>query len=318
MPKSRLFSGRRGSADVNVINPAVRRSSLRMAKTALIVAGLITWALALVILSSYMNPILAVFVAAGPAALVAVPVFVLVWVWPVLRVLVHWSVEIGAGVLVLGGMSALYHLVPGPAVSVTLLVVLGGLMGPPFLRRRTLAVMWCVISRHRLRMSFAAFIRGNREGTLPFILWAHPTPVGERVTVWLRPGLSLAELDNRGDQLAVACWAKDVTVTAASRTYASLVRFDIKRHNTLTEVINSPLSAVPDVSNGESDQVDTIEPTALDLTDVTEDQVTEPASATPGKTATGRTAKAVYTPDSKKKAPGGAEASDDDDLAAWI
>jgi hypothetical protein len=314
--KSRsLFGGRGRSADVNVINPTVRRSSLRMAKTAFIVAGLITWALSLVILSSYMNPILAVFIAVVPALPVAGGIFLVVWVWPVLRVLVHWSVEIGAGGLLLGGMSSLYHVVPGPAVAITLLAVIGVLMGLPFLRHHTLAVAWCVISRHRLRMSFAAFIRGNREGTLPFILWAHPTPVGERVSVWLRPGLSLSELESRGDQLAVACWAKDVTVTAASRTYAPLVRFDIKRRNTLEGVIPSPLVSVPDVDATE-DQADTIEPSALDLPDVTEDEVTEPSSTNGKKPAP--PGKVAYTPTSKKTPAPPSTTDGDDEMSAWI
>ena len=56
--------------------------------------------------------------------------------------------------------------------------------------RHIIAVAWCLIVRHRIRTCFAQFIISNQSGSLPLILWARPTPVGERVWVWLRTGLS--------------------------------------------------------------------------------------------------------------------------------
>lgn len=314
MPKSSLFGGRRSSTDVNVISSDVQRSSVRRAKTAFLVCGLLTWVLASLVLASYLNPILAVLVAALVAVPVAGVVFVAVWIWPVVRILIHWSIEITVASVLLAGMSGLYHLVAGPLVIVVVLAVAGVLLAPPALRHRTVSAGWCVISRHRLRMSFAAFIRTNREGTLPFILHATPTPVGERVWVWLRPGLSLAELRNRGDQLAVSCWAKNVTVESASTKYAALLRFDIKRRDTLSPAIASPLTDVPGApireTGGEPSQV-----TALDLTDVSEEAVTPPARE--GKPAGKKPAMSTYTPTSKAAAKT-AEASDGDDLSDWI
>jgi hypothetical protein len=38
-------------------------------------------------------------------------------------------------------------------------------------------VIWCLITRHRLRTCFSEFIITNRTGSLPLILWARPTPV---------------------------------------------------------------------------------------------------------------------------------------------
>src|SRR5260221_11566993 len=58
-------------------------------------------------------------------------------------------------------------------------------------RRRLLALCWCLITRHRLRTCFSEFIITNRYGSLPLILWAQPTAVGERIWIWLRPGLAL-------------------------------------------------------------------------------------------------------------------------------
>src|SRR5262249_31090781 len=68
--------------------------------------------------------------------------------------------------------------------------------------------------------------------------------------VWLRPGLCLADLDQRLDKLAVACWANQVRAVRASRTYAALVRVDITRRNPLAAEVDSPLvELVPDDPN---------------------------------------------------------------------
>ncbi|GAA4209964.1 hypothetical protein [Actinocatenispora rupis] len=293
MPKS----SRRTSTDVTIIDSNVQRSSLRRAKTAFIVSGIVAGVLAALVLSSHMHPILAVLVGALIALPVAAIVGAAVLIWPMVRILVHWWVEIAAASLVLAGMSALYHVAAGPVVIGVVLALAGGLLLPPPLRRRTVSLVWCVISRHRLRMSFAAFIRGNREGTLPFILHAKPTPVGERVVVWLRPGLSLAELQNRQGQLAVSCWAKNVTVESASAKYAALLVFNIKRHNTLDAAVDSPLADTPTAPARE--KTATADVTALDLTDVPEDAVkateVKPARKQPANTA-------VYKPTANKPA----------------
>ncbi len=309
MPKSS-----RRSTDVNVISADVQRSSKRRAKIAFVAAGLITWALSALVLASYMNPILAVLVAVLVAAPVAFVVFVAVLVWPVVRILVHWSVELVLGSVLLSGMAGLYHLLAGPVVVLVLLALVGGLMLPPALRHRTTSWAWCAISRHRLRMSFAAFIRTNREGTLPFILHAKPTPVGERVWVWLRPGLSLEELGNRGDQLAVSCWAKNVTVEAASNKYAALLRFDIKRRNTMAESVDSPLVDVPDApARTITDTAADV--TALDLTDIDEQSVTEsPKDSKPGK----KPGMNTYTPTPRKAAEQTVVVSGGEDVSDYI
>src|SRR3712207_186907 len=124
-------------------------------------------------------------------------------------------------------------------------VVVGLFVGLPALsppiRRRVIALGWCVIVRHRLRVCFAQFIIGNQSGSLPFILWARPTPVGERVWVYLRPGLSLADLQGRLEKIAVACHAKTCVVEHASDGNAAYLRFDIKRREVLHAAVDSPL-----------------------------------------------------------------------------
>ena len=108
-------------------------------------------------------------------------------------------------------------------------------------RTRINQVLWCLVTRHRIRTCFSEFIITNRTGSLPLILWARPTPVGERVWIWLRPGLALEDLLDRLDKIAVACWASTALAEAASRSNAAFVRMDIKRRDVLTGTITSPL-----------------------------------------------------------------------------
>ena len=108
-------------------------------------------------------------------------------------------------------------------------------------RTRINALTWCLVTRHRIRTCFSEFIITNRTGSLPLILWARPTPAGERVWIWLRPGLALDDLLDRLDKIAVACWATAAVAEAASRSNAAFIRLDIKRRDVLTGTIPSPL-----------------------------------------------------------------------------
>ena len=65
------------------------------------------------------------------------------------------------------------------------------------------------------------------------MLWARPTPAGERVWLWLRPGLDLTDLDGKTGKVAVACWAGEVRVVRASARFAALVRVDMTRRDPL-------------------------------------------------------------------------------------
>lgn len=115
------------------------------------------------------------------------------------------------------------------------------------LRAPCVAWLRCVVVRHRLRLCFAQFVRAvsrTRSGSLPLILWARPTPAGERVWVWvwLRPGLDLTDLEGKTSKFAVACWAGEVRVVRASERYAALLRVDIARRDPPTAEVLSPLA----------------------------------------------------------------------------
>jgi hypothetical protein len=145
-------------------------------------------------------------------------------------------------------------------------------------------VAYCFISRHRIRTCFAEFIIGNNRASLPFMLWAKPTRVGESLWIWLRPGFARENLLERLDQIAVACWADKVTIERASATNAAFLRIDITRRDALTGTVASPLPT--EVGSADPDPTDTerarftvagdasADTSGLDITDVTEDHVT--------------------------------------------
>lgn len=129
-------------------------------------------------------------------------------------------------------------------------VVLGGgfvvVMGVPASRRFILHRALAVLSRHRLRACMVQIRTMNYDGLLPWIVWSRPTPVGERLWLWMRPGISVEELTGRLEHLAVSCWAREARVER-SRRMAALVWVNVIRRDPLTsakEPIPSPLRLV--------------------------------------------------------------------------
>jgi hypothetical protein len=96
-----------------------------------------------------------------------------------------------------------------------------------------LGIFWLLVTRHRLRQYFLQCGAYNRSGRLPWLTLSYPTPVGERVWVWLVAGLSLPDFESDTAQIAVACWARDCRV-GRSRRLAGLVWVDIVRRDPLT------------------------------------------------------------------------------------
>lgn len=240
----RIAFGRNGRGQtVTVIEAPRARSQRRKA----IIGFWVTWftvgLLTATVASHYLHPILGGLLGIVTGAVLGAILFALIIAWPVLMMIWHWLPEILLAVAVVYGWMWLMAATP---LWLALLLVSAGIGGPvayPRTRRWVLAPIWCLIVRHRLRQCFAAFIISNREGTLPLILPARPTPAGERVWIWLRPGLSIQNLEQDGQvqKLAVACWANEARVTRASRRYAALIRVDITRREPLAATIVSPL-----------------------------------------------------------------------------
>ncbi|MEU7716356.1 hypothetical protein AB0B03_30970 [Micromonospora chalcea] len=295
---------------MTVIEARVHRSSARNARLAFILTAVIVGLLSAVVAASSIHPILAVFV----GALIGVPLGGLAWllvrIWPVLRLLWWWTPEIGI-TTALG--AAWVQLVNHTSTPVTLLVValvVGVPAAVPVSRRFLVAWTWCLVVRHRLRVCFAQFIIANQSGSLPLILWAKPTPVGERVWVYLRPGLSLADLEGRLDRIAVACHASTALVERASDRNAAYLRFDIKRREVLTAQVGSPLVDVIDPDTPATERIPATVPTALDLPDIDAPTVTLPTQGRPA-------AKKPATTANGSK-PAASTASDVDDVSDWI
>ncbi|MFC0005522.1 hypothetical protein [Micromonospora siamensis] len=272
------WSNRGGT--VTVIEAPVARSYRRRAVIAFWVTLGVIGLLAATVASHYLHPVLGALLGGVIGALLGAVVFALIAAWPVLRVFWHWLPEIGLGLAGVYGWIAVMQSTPlwASLLIVALFVGLPAAIGPS--RRRVMALIWCLVVRHRLRLCFAAFIATNRHGSLPLILPARPTPAGERVWVWLRPGLSLRDLEQDGQvqKLAVACWANEVRVMRASRRYAALIRVDITRREPLAGKVVSPLpDYVPTDVPVNAPTSPGMPPVGLDLPDVPDGPVIAPA-----------------------------------------
>ena len=282
MPKSSWsgIPGRR-SGTVTVIDEPVVRSYARKAKIVFWITWVATGLLAATILVGMWQPRLGTPGAAIAAIIVGgltglVPAFIsacIVAAWPVIRAIWWWLPELlMAGFLAAGWTEMASHTDLAARLAATAAAV-GIPAAIPPVRRFANAWAWCLISRHRIRTCFSEFIISNRRGSLPLILAARPTPAGERLWVLLRPGLSLADVQGRTDKIAAACWASTVTADMANPSNSALVRFDIKRRDPLTGTIASPLTAMVGTVVPRR-KTDAPAPVALDLTDVTPEDVT--------------------------------------------
>src|SRR6266545_3478328 len=140
----------------------------------------------------------------------------------------------------------LWTLLNGPlgneGAVIVLVFVIAVVFTVPHSRRVAWPRVMCVVSRHRLRTCMSQLAVTNRDGRLPWIVWIRPSPVGERAWLWMIPGLSVDDINNRTEALAAACWARETRIERA-RTRAMVVRVDIVRRDPLSEPkpIDNPL-----------------------------------------------------------------------------
>ena len=98
----------------------------------------------------------------------------------------------------------------------------------PPARQWCIARAWCLITPHRVRAGCVNAWVQTRSGRLPLILATTPAAYGEQVRLWLRAGLTAADLHAARDVLAAACWATEVRVVPSTR-YAHLVTLEVVR-----------------------------------------------------------------------------------------
>jgi hypothetical protein len=308
MPNSngRTGFGRR-SGTVTVIEEPVRRNAARTAKIVFYVVWIIVGVLAATVVASKWHPIIALFVGAVIGAVTGLIAAAFIIAWPVLRALWWWLPElVTVTALVFGWIQLAEHTTLAFRLG-AVAVITGVPAAIPPVRRYIIATSWCLIVRHRLRTCFSEFIITNRTGSLPLILWAHPTPAGVRTWVWLRPGLALSDVQDRLDLLAVACWSASVTAEAASQTNAAYIRLDIKLRDATTGTVKSPLLGLITHQVPRPQREDMPVPTALDLPDV------HATDVTPAKTPRADRAPAPHPAIKPVRA-----ASPGDDIEDWI
>ena len=107
-----------------------------------------------------------------------------------------------------------------------------------------------------------------------------PTPVGERVWIWLRPGLCLDDLLGPARQDRRRLLGHRRHRRSRLTVNAAFIRVDIKRRDALTGTITSPLLEVIKSGNPPALRDPVPVPTALDLPQVTASEVT-PVKPTP-------------------------------------
>ena len=308
MPNSNRGAFSRGNGTITVIEEPVLRSYRRKAKIVFYVVWVITGLLAATVAASKWHPILALAFGLALGLITGAIAGAVVSAWPVLRAIWWWAPEtVLTASLVFGWIELAEH-----TTLIYRLAFVAAITGVPAaikpVRTRLYEIVWCLITRHRIRTCFSEFIITNRTGSLPLILWAIPTPVGERVWIWLRPGLSLDDLLGRLDKIAVACWATAATAEAASSGNAAFIRLDLKRRDALTGTITSPLLEAIKGGNPPALRDPVPIPTALDLPQVTASEVT-PVKPTP-----------LRRPDPKTPAaaPAPTTTTAPDDITDWL
>ena len=301
--------GNRGTGTITVIEQTVMRSYRRKAKIVFYVTWFIIAVLAATVAASKWHPVIALLAGLALGFVTGGIAWAVVASWPVIRAIWWWTPE----TLICGSVIFGWVELAGHTTLVYRLVFTAAITGIPAafrpVRARINQALWCLVTRHRIRTCFSEFIITNRTGSLPLILWARPTPAGERVWIWLRPGLALNDLQTRLDEIAVACWATTALAETASRANSALVRVDIKRRDVLTGTITSPLLDMIRPGTPATQRDDTEIPAALDLPQVPASEVITPP--TPLKRADHQRMPAPASP----QAPA---ASDGGDITDWI
>lgn len=161
----------------------------------------------------------------------------------VLGALFRYLPEIGTGLGLVWLWATLAGWLGSWPAMVVLLAAAGLSVWWPASRRVLAAALGCVVTRHRLRTALVELRLVSRSGRLPLVLWLAPTPVGERVRVWCRAGMSAKDIADETDHLRSACFAREVRVVR-DRRWSSLVTVEVIRRDPLSSgrTVQSPLA----------------------------------------------------------------------------
>lgn len=125
-----------------------------------------------------------------------------------LAVLVRWRAELLIG----GCVAAAWQVGNGLAVQIGALVLAVLVAFVPQVRRAAVGLAQALVVPHRLRAALAQAGVADRTGRLPWIVAARPRGDAVWVSVWLRAGTTVGDLEHATPLIAGACGAAHVVV----------------------------------------------------------------------------------------------------------
>jgi hypothetical protein len=158
----------------------------------------------------------------------------------------RWRVELLCVLALIIAWVVVAYQLPASWPTWTVAVILAAIIAligvVPWSRRLVIRRVWCVFSRHRVRKCFVQSRVMTHEGLLPLFMWTRPTPVGDRLWLWLRPGLSGRDIEAVSDRIAAACWASEARVRVSAKR-AAIVSVEVIRRDPLASPgrLQSPL-----------------------------------------------------------------------------
>ena len=145
----------------------------------------------------------------------------------------NWRWELGI-VLTIAGLAGLiaasYGFTGLVAAAGAGLAASSALLCWPPARRRIVALAWCIITPHRIRVGCVNAWVQTRRGRLPIVMCTVPTVYGERVQIWCRAGITAADLFGARQVLAATCWATEIRVIPSVQ-HAHLVTLEVIRNS---------------------------------------------------------------------------------------
>lgn len=155
------------------------------------------------------------------------------WLWRIVGVIVRFRAELCATTVIVTVYLVGRDQIGPDATTIAMITVVAVVLIVPASRRFTIRRVWCVITRHRMRSCMVKTRTMTHHGRSPYLVWARPSPVGERLRVWLPAGLSVKDLERITTELAAACWARETRITPI-RSQAAMVIVDIVRRDPLS------------------------------------------------------------------------------------
>lgn len=143
-------------------------------------------------------------------------------------VLWRWRYELAILLLAVGTVAIFVSRFGAGPAAVGVASLLGALFSSHSTRLWLTRRAWLIITPHRVRVGLSVARLRSRSNRPPSIIRTSLTEHGERVMLWLRPGLVFADVVAAQPLLAAATWSREVRVSAYHGR-ANLVALDVIR-----------------------------------------------------------------------------------------